>query len=316
MKSQPLFPIYIPSKGRARYGHTMHSLDHMGVPYYIIVDEADYKDYARAFGAKRVLVIDKKYERDYETCDDLGMTKSLGPGPKRNFAWAHAISMKKSHHWVIDDNIRGFFRFNKNLSVPVEDGTIIRCMEDFMLRYENVAMVGPQYFMFMPRKAVHRPFVLNTRIYSCNLIRNDLPFRWRGRYNEDTILSLDVLKGGWCTILFNAFLQDKLATQLVPGGNTEDFYKLEGTMLKSEMLYRVHPDVVDLVKKYGRDHHQVDYSRFRTPLIFKQGAKPRRGANNYGMNLVHKERSVVREISDKMKAAKERLEDSPAKRKK
>ncbi len=79
--------------------------------------------------------------------------------------------------------------------------------KDFVLRYENIAMAGPNYFMFAPRKRKHPPFSLNTRIYSCNLIRNDLPFRWRARYNEDTDLSLRMLKAGWCTVLFYVFLK-------------------------------------------------------------------------------------------------------------
>ena len=62
--------------------------------------------------------------------------------------------------------------------------------------------------MFVPRKSADLPpFKANTRIYSCILIDNALPFRWRGRYNEDTDLSLRVLKAGLCTIQFNAFLR-------------------------------------------------------------------------------------------------------------
>ena len=90
------------------------------------------------------------------------------------------------------------------------------------LRYKNVAMAGPQYKFFAPDRQKLPPFVRNTRIYSCNLIRNDLPFRWRGRHNEDTIKSLDVLKAGWCTILFNAFLQDKAPTLTIKGGNNTE----------------------------------------------------------------------------------------------
>ena len=91
-------------------------------------------------------------------------------------------------------------------------------MEDFCERYTNVAMAGPNYFMFAVRKSKDTPpFYLNTRIYSCNLIRNDYPRRWRGRYNEDTILSLDMLEDGWCTILFNAFLQYKMVTPVKQG---------------------------------------------------------------------------------------------------
>jgi hypothetical protein len=119
--------------------------------------------------------------------------------------------------------------------------------------------------MFAPsRGKTSTPFQLNTRVYSCNLIRTDLPFRWRGRYNEDTILSLDLLKAGWCTILFNAFLQRKTPSQYIGGGNTEAFYAEEGTLLKSAMLVRAHPDVARLAWRFGRWHHYVDYGRFRS----------------------------------------------------
>jgi hypothetical protein len=113
-----------------------------------------------------------------------------------------------------------------------------------------------------PRKCKRPEFKRNTRIYSCNLIRNDLKFRWRGRYNEDTILSLDMLFGGWCTAQFNVFLQDKVATQKIRGGNTDEFYIREGTLEKSRMLVKTYPEVARLVKRYNRWHHHVDYSRF------------------------------------------------------
>ena len=46
------------------------------------------------------------------------------------------------------------------------------------------------------------------------------PHRWRGRYNEDTILSLDILKDGLCTMQFNNLLQGKVNTQVLGGGNS------------------------------------------------------------------------------------------------
>ena len=158
---------------------------------------------------------------------------------------------RSGSHRVLDDNIKGFFRLNHNLKVPVSDGTIFACMEDFVRRYANVAMAGPNYFMFASRKTALPPFTFNTRIYSCNLIRNDLPLRWRGRYNEDTDLSLRVLKAGWCTILFNAF-RKQAPTQTVSGGNTEAFYRREGTLPKSQMLAAMRPDVTRLVWRFKR----------------------------------------------------------------
>src|SRR5262245_56794883 len=148
-------------------------------------------------------------------------------------------------------------------------------------------MVGPNYEMFVLRREPRPPATLNTRVYSCNLIRNDVPFRWRGRYNEDTDLSLRMLKAGWCTAQFNAFLQKKIATQRMKGGCTDEFYVPEGTLPKSQMLAELHPDVARVSWKYGRWHHQVDYRPFKgNRLKFKPGLQIPESANEYGMQLV------------------------------
>jgi len=159
-------------------------------------------------------------------------------------------------------------------------------MEDFVLRYENVAIAGPNYFMFASRKSKMAAFVLNTRIYSCNLIRNDAPYRWRGRYNEDTDLSIRMLKDGWCTVQFNAFLQYKMPTQTLSGGNTAEFYESEGTRAKSEMQVAMHPDISRVVERFGRVHHYVDYSGFRrNALRRREGLAIPDVVDDYGMVL-------------------------------
>ena len=285
----PRWPIYIVSKGRWQFDRrlTVRALEKIGVPYKVVVEKSELEEYRREVGNDKLLVLDPKYQAEYDTCDDLGDSKSKGPGPARNFVWDHSISAGAEWHWVMDDNIGRFLRYNRNRRHPVLDGTIFRCMEDFVERYENVAIAGPAYYTLLRRKDQHPPFVKNTRIYSCLLIRNDIPYRWRARYNEDTDLSIRVLRDGWCTVQFNAFLQHKTVTQRIPGGNTEAFYAYEGTKPKSVMLARLHPDITRVVIKYGRVHHYVDYSRFKaTPLIRKKGVKVEQGVDEYGMQLV------------------------------
>lgn len=286
---QPRFPLYIVSKGRWDSRFTSKALERMRVPYHIVVEEQEADQYRAAVNPDlcTVLVLDRAYQRDYETCDDLGDTKSKGPGPARNFVWDHSIAAGHAWHWVMDDNIENFFRLNRNQKIRVLDGVCFRVMEDFALRYENVAMAGPNYDFFAKQRQPLRPIILNTRIYSCNLIRNDVPFRWRGRYNEDTILSLDMLKAGWCTVQFNAYLQDKLHTQTLKGGNTDEFYAIEGTLAKSRMQVAVHPDVSKLVWKFNRWHHHVDYRPFRrNQLKRRPDVVIPEGVNEYGMRLV------------------------------
>jgi hypothetical protein len=200
-------------------------------------------------------------------------------------------------HWVMDDNIDGFYRLYKNRKLLVRTGAMFQVMEDFATRYRNVGMAGPHYATFIWHKNTWPPYVKNCRIYSCNLIRNDTPFRWRGRYNEDTDLSLRMLKSGWATIQYNIFLQKKLATQTLGGGNTEEFYAHEGTLPKSKMLVAMHPDVARLMVRYGRWHHYVDYTSFKElPLIRRTDITIPEGVNEYGMQAYDKETGAPKQL--------------------
>jgi len=286
---KPQFPLYIPSKGRHEYMITSKALTAMGVQHNIVVEPqevAQYKAAVQKMGLlTNVIELDMSYKGKYQLCDAHGLTKSTGSGPARNFIWDHSMSQGHRWHWIMDDNIKAFYRMTKNVRIETTSPSIWKAMEDFVLRYTNVAMAGPNYAMFAFGASAIPAFITNTRIYSCNLIRNDVPFRWRGRYNEDTIMSLDMLKAGWCTIQFNAFLQGKLRTQTIKGGNTDELYK-HGTMDKSQMLVREHPDVAKVKFKFGRWHHHVDYNPFKKhKLIRKPDLVVQNQNNEYGMCL-------------------------------
>jgi len=282
----PKHPVYIISKGRWDSRHTSRALDRMNIPYSIVIEEQEYDTYVSVINEDQILMLPKKYIKDYDACTlDPGTT---GSGPARNFCWEHSLEKGATSHWVMDDNIAAFGRINRNLYVHVTSGTIFKVTEDFIERYENVALAGFNYDFLAKAKTQIPPFVKNTRIYSCLLIRNDIPYRWRARYNEDTDLSLRVLKDGWCTIQFNAFIQEKATTQTMKGGNTDEIYK-EGTLNKSKMLEELHPDVAKVVWKFNRWHHHVHYRPFKNnELKKKKGLKIKKGINNYGMKVVQK----------------------------
>ena len=282
----PEFPIYIISKGRADSRLTSKALESMNVPYFIVVEDIEYLEYAEVIDPEKILILPNRYLINYDTFDKEGIQKSVGPGAARNFCWDHSIKNGYSHHWVMDDNLDGFIRLNRNERHPVDSGTIFKCAEDFVLRYNNIAISGFEYRFFAGGSRRKKPpFRLNTRIYSCLLIRNDISYRWRGRYNEDTDLSLRVLKDGWCTVLFQAFLCNKIKTQQLKGGNTAEFYAHEGTKNKSAMLVDMHPDLSREAVRYGRDHHHVNYSVFKQKLNKKSVLQKYNKVNNYGMVL-------------------------------
>lgn len=267
----------------------------MGADYFIIVEEEEFEKYAEVINPMRILVLDKKCQKRYDPCDALGDNRSKGSGAARNFAWEHSIKEGYDYHWVMDDNIDYFFRLNNNRVFRVKSPVIFKWMEDFVLRYKNIGMAGPNYqkFVMMKSKDV-KPVTWNTRIYSCNLIKNDLPFRWRGRYNEDTILSIDILKAGYCTVLFNAFLQEKKTTQTVKGGNMDEIYK-DGTLSKSKMLEKIHPEICKLTWKFSRWHHECNYKLFTQKPIKKENIKIEKGVVD-NSKLVKLPPEVVKQI--------------------
>ncbi len=269
----PKYPVYIISKGRADTRLTAKALEAIDVPYHIVIEPQELDDYAAVIDESKILIL---------PFSNLG----LGSIPARNWVWDHAQSTGAKRHWILDDNIEGFYRLNNNLKTPVGDGTIFRCAEDLVDRYKNVPKAGFNYFMFAPRKTIVPALYLNTRVYSCILLENSAPYRWRGRYNEDTDLSLRILKDGNCTILFNAFLAGKSATMTMKGGNSDELYQDDGRLQMSESLVEQHPDVTKTSFKWGRHQHHVDYSKFRRnqliPLVDLSSLPP---VDNYGMVL-------------------------------
>lgn len=269
----PEYPVYIISKGRWEKRLTARSLEKIGVPYHIVIEPQELDQYSAVIEPSKILTL---------PFSNLG----LGSIPARNWVWEHSIAAGAKRHWILDDNIDGFYRLNYNLKTPITSGTIFRSAEAFVDRYTNVAKAGFNYFMFASRKTVMPPYYLNTRIYSCILLRNDLPHRWRGRYNEDTDLSLRILKDGHCTILFNAFLAMKSQTMTQKGGNSDELYKGDGRLQMAESLVEQHPDVTRVSWKWDRWQHHVDYSQFKAnKLILRPAAVIKPGVDNFGMVL-------------------------------
>lgn len=248
----------------------------MRVPHCVVVEPQERDAYAAVL--------------DPECCELLTLPFSnLGQGsiPARNWCWEHAKAAGHARHWIMDDNLRVFYRLNHNLKVVAGSGAIFVAMEQFADRYENLAIVGPHYEMFIYRQRACPPLLFNHRVYSCLLIDNSIPFRWRGRYNEDTDLCLRVLKAGYCTALFHAFLADKMATMTMKGGNTDELYADDGRLKMAQSLQQQHPDVTRVVRKWGRWQHQVDYRPFaRNRLVKKPDAPKAAAPNEFGMHLV------------------------------
>lgn len=253
----PRYPVYVPSKGRAATPKTARFLADEGVPFRMVVEPQERDEYANVVGRDRVLVIDRSH-----------------PGTvvyARNWIKDHATAEGHKRHWQLDDNLGGVMRLYRSHRLPCAAGPALAAAEDFVDRYTNVAVAGLNYDTFAVRSGGTGPPAVrrNVHVYSCSLILNAIPHRWRGVYNEDTDLCLQVLADGWCTLLFNAFLVKKSKTMVMRGGNTDALYHGDGRLKMSRALERLWPGVADTARLYGRPAHRIrhNWKRFDTPLI-------------------------------------------------
>lgn len=270
------YPVFIPSKGRAATATTMRLFDELGVPYTIFVEPQEAALYEDMHPAARIHRLPHR---------DQGLTVT------RNYIWDYASQLRVRRFWTFDDNISGLYRFQGNFKVPVCDGSPLSILETFADRYTNATIVGMNYFMFVKRKYRIPPFKLNTRVYSNMLIEtgaeeNGRPLRNRLFFNDDTDLCIRALKAGLCTVLVNSFLVEKATTMTMGGGMTEFYRDTDRRREFVAELREAHPDCVRETEKWGRVHHQVDYSRFRTPLERRPGTE---GAVDCEHDLVFEE---------------------------
>lgn len=279
------YPVCIPSKGRAAHQKTGKALDKMGVDYRFFVEETEAEQYIAALGAEKVVVM---------PFHDLGQ----GSIPARNFIWEWAKERGFRRHWVVDDNITSFTRAHFNRRLRVFGGGFFRAMEDFVDRYENIPMAGPHGQGFVEDShGGEGPILWNSRVYSCILLDTQQEERWRGRYNEDTDLSLRFLKKGLPTLLFRTFCMAKASTagskgRPTPGGNTDNVYNTGDHRLAfAKSLQEQHPDVVSVEWKHNRWHHTVDYIPFKKNApILKNGITVTPITDEYGMVLMERDR--------------------------
>lgn len=273
---QPKYPVYIPSKGRPERALTADLFDRDSVAFRLVVEEAEADAYAAKYGEHRVLVL---------PFSDAGSVV-----PARNWIRDHAEAEGHDRHWQYDDNVRAMFRVVQNRRLYVRSGVALKVLEDFTDRYTNVAISGFQYKMFLPlsNHAGWAPFTINQHVYSAALFNHAMPYRWRGRYNEDSDICLQALGGGWCTILMNAFLADKLPTMTMKGGNTDELeYFNDGRLKMARALERKWPGVVRTTRRFQRPQHQVAYEwkKFDTPLQRRTDIEWPEGVDDYGMRV-------------------------------
>ena len=265
--TEPIYPIYVISYSRyEKRPLTSVALNEMKQNHYLVVEKKQYDNYKQYVNSyTTILVMSDKY-------DDIKYGKN-GEEPVmsstcvRNFVWEHSRNNGDKRHWILDDNIKRFVRWNRMNHIDCISPMCFRSCEIITDRMKNCLMSGLSYKSMCPAiDTNHTPVILNTHVYSCILLSNEPNEEcyWRGRYNEDVDLSIRILKTGTPTIKLNTFLCDKLETGSCKGGNEEIYSKglvssmEEGMKKKYDYIYNLHPQYIgNRPLKRNKYHHDI-----------------------------------------------------------
>lgn len=253
------FPIYIISKGRAFNPLTAKNFEAANVKYLIAVEPQEAEDYIKVLGNKRVLVL---------PFSNLG----LGSYPARNYCWEHAKNNGYEYHWLFDDNIQYFSKWINGKRKKIQDiNQALIYVENFTKKYK-IDLSGfeePNFVVKPPKK----PFKINCHVYSAMLIKNNLSFRWRLKYNEDVDLCLQILHNKGVTASCIYYMADKVSTAAkMKGGNQDELYKgndPKKKLLKAKMLEAQWPQYAKTVIRFNRIHHFVDWKIFKNKFHYE-----------------------------------------------
>ena len=247
------YPIYIISKGRHEKTLTADNFEKSGLDYFIAVEPQEYEQYCKKLGEKRVLKL---------PFSNLG----VGSYPARNFCWEHSKSLGAKYHWLFDDNILFWMKWINGKRRKIESlNEALRYVESFVEK-NNITIGGfeePNFVVKPPKRA----FKINCHVYSAMLIKNNLPYRWRLKYNEDVDLCLQVLHNGGSTASCIYYMSNKVSTaDKMKGGNQTELYKgndPKKNLLKAKMLEAVWPQYTKTVIRFGRHHHLINWKQFK-----------------------------------------------------
>lgn len=224
-----MFPIYIPSRGRADTATTPRLLQESGVPFILVVEPQDQTQYRQHFPDSEIFVMQENNQ---------------GISYARNACLSHAQQSNKQFHWQVDDNIRSFGIRSDNKNKTVHPAGAFWVIEQLVNSYSNVGAAGMKHqaFAFAEKQSVS----LNRQVYSSMLLRTDTGSVFRDKLIEDTDFSLQLLTSGYCTLLFNRVIMNKTTTMAMKGGNTEIHHSGSGRIDRAIELQKMWPGIFSL----------------------------------------------------------------------
>ena len=198
------------------YGRTHILLTKLKINHYLFIEPSQEEDYKKWFNPSycELIVYNK----------DLSKLK-MGSTPGRNYIMDYWRDKKEKFIWILDDNIKNFYRFNQGLKKEIETEIIFSSVENYVLNCDNVVMGSHNFNPFITQGDLRPCIIKNSKMYSCILVDITKGLKFEHRHQEDNFISVQLLQNGYCSLCFNHILYNKNTSGKDKGGNREGIYK-------------------------------------------------------------------------------------------
>ncbi len=286
------FPISILSYGRYLSNKTSKYLVECRIKHYIFVEDCEYNVYLEQY-YNDLSEEDKLLVNIINTGEDFHL-KNLGGTPVRNYILDYWLEQGYDRCWMLDDNINYYTRFNQGQKIKIYSDLIFSSIEQYIKPYDNIGVCSHNLNGFITNGRSRTVMVPNEKHYSSLLLLTHKQFRFKHKYNEDVLISIDYIISGKHNFCFNHMLFDKNTSGTEDGGNTNTIYmdgSNEGYIKKYEYLYD------ELKKMY--DHNLISIKGKFDKFIYSKGMKSKSISHvvNYKKIIIHNRLEFIPQIN-------------------
>lgn len=177
-----IYPIYIPSKGRAQTATTPALLDNADVPYTLVVEPQEYDSYTQQYPHANYHVLERN---------------NAGIAYVRNAI----LALNKGRYWMMDDDLKGLYRVVRKRCNRENAAAILMEAQAYFERASLIAQLGLEYQQIA--WSASKPFALNSYCDVCVCIDAALAgvqYRKEVELKEDRDFTLQLLASGLSTL--------------------------------------------------------------------------------------------------------------------
>lgn len=241
------YPIYIPSKGRAKSAKFIQFLHTAGIEFTIFIESHEYHTYSFNFPNATLKVL---------PLSNQGITYV------RNHIKKTSEDLKDEKYWIFDDDITGLYY--REGSKMVKCGAEVLEAAEYCLRGFALGSLDYQQFAWSATKNIVQNSFCDVAVLVDNNLTYGLRYRPMVEGKEDRDFAMQVIKSGQRTArtTLQAFAAPKNGSN--SGGLKEIFYDLDGREEKcsTAMVELWGTEIcVPITKKDGRKDVKIHWEK-------------------------------------------------------